>query len=157
MNPTPASSSAIAALLARSLALGQGELMLQLSSHNLQHKTLVSLLEDPDSSARIDPSLVILPLETLQRVVATLTAIAGDISAELSVAHNPFDATGRLAAAVTPVGKTQNPSCVNEDAAEMRWRGRTLRLLVRRIPDSPEEISECRVAVVGNVVRLCST
>ncbi|KAM0752371.1 hypothetical protein T439DRAFT_206754 [Meredithblackwellia eburnea MCA 4105] len=153
-SPTAATTAAIAALLDRSLALHNGELILQLSSHNLKHKTLVSLLEDPDTSTAVDPFLSVLPHSTVTKIVDTLSLVAKDINAELSIAHNPFDpTTGRIAAHVTPVGKTTVPSCVNDEEVEQKFRGRSLRLLVRRNPDGAQEIQECRVAVVGNVVR----
>lgn len=151
-NPNPTSSAGIAALIARHLALNHGELVVQVAEHNLKHKTVVSLLEDPDTELPLDFTAAVLPRATVDAIVATLSAIANDIDSELSVAFNPFDEAGRLSPAVTPVGATVVPSCVNEEAVEARWRGRALRLLVRRRPETAQDIQESRVAVVGNVV-----
>lgn len=74
-----------------------------------------------------------------------------EIRAEISVLWNPYDDEGRIRV-LDAKGLTECESSRNDEAVVERWRGKALRLLVRRIPQSAQEIVEARVAVVGNVV-----
>ncbi|KAI5480556.1 GTP-binding protein 1, partial [Pseudohyphozyma bogoriensis] len=145
--------AAIASLLTRSLELSHGELTLQLGRHNLKHKALVGLLEGPAADAPPDEVVSndpVLPLALRTDIINTLKTIASDIGAELFVCDDPYDDDGRLRTSRGPPG-TETASSANSDVVAARWSGKALRLMVRRVPDGASELSEVRVAVVGNV------
>ena len=85
------------------------------------------------------------------QLVSTLRSIGAEIRAETSVLWNPYDDEGRIRV-LEAKRLTECESSRNDEAVVARWRGKALRLLVRRIPQSAQEIVEARVAVVGNVV-----
>lgn len=150
--PSEASNSATAALLARSLQLRHGELILQLGPHNLHHKTLISIFDSPDdkSTTPAPDDEIVLPTTTVNTILATLKSIAGEIKSEVSILHNPFDDEGKRKIGEGPLA-TETASSANDETVKARWKGKTLRLLVRRIGEGAEDLNEVRVAVVGNV------
>jgi hypothetical protein len=167
IEPTESSNTAIAALLARSLTINHGELNLLLGPHNLSDKTLVSLFELPTvpvasvsgataSAAPEDgpssPTLLLLP-HMISTYLTTLQAIAAIINSKVSILVNPFLPSGLLSPAEGVGTGTETESSANEQSVTEHWRSKlALRVLVRRVPEGADELSEVRVAVVGNVV-----
>lgn len=146
-----ASNAAIAALLARTLDSRHGELVIHLDpAGNLQRRSLASLFDQPDTSITNDGNQPLLSQAKIDRLVKTLQTIAGAINARVAVLHNPYDADGKGKLVDGPLG-TESVSSANEEAIRERWRGKTLRLLIRRIGEGAEDINEIRVCVVGNV------
>ncbi|GJN90875.1 hypothetical protein Rhopal_003889-T1 [Rhodotorula paludigena] len=143
MNPTDADLAALGALVDRTLDRKHGEVVVQ--------RTAVSaLLDSPDPLTPLSPTEIVLTATQVDTVLSTLRQATVSLNSEVSILHNPFDAAGRPriddSAQLTPTA-----SAVNDDETTQRWRSKTLRLLVRRKPDSAEELLESRVAVVGNV------
>ena len=108
-----------------------------------------SLFDSPDAAATKDNSSV-LPKATVDAICATFETIATQIGARVSVLHNPFDDEGKRKAVEGPEG-TETASSANDEVQKERWRGKALRLLLRRVGDGAEDINEVRVCVVGNV------
>lgn len=147
-----ASNTAIAALLARALQLHHGELILQLdpaAQGNLKSRALSSLFDSPDAAVLIDDT-ALLSKTTVDSIFATFETIATQIGVKVSVLHNPFDDEGKRKEVEGPAG-TETASSANDEAHKERWRGKALRLLLRRIGEGAEDINEVRVCVVGNV------
>ncbi|KAK4056733.1 hypothetical protein OIO90_002285 [Microbotryomycetes sp. JL221] len=159
--------ASIAALLAHHLKLRKGELVLQLDPlGNLRSRSLGALFDDQDHSTSTNGTsqtngsddnatphadgIDRISRDQLDAAVTTLKTVADSINAKLSLLHNPFDDHGNLKE-IESSGGTETASSANDAATQTRWRGRTLRLLVRKVPDSAEEINEVRVCVVGNV------
>ncbi|GAA5875444.1 hypothetical protein JCM1840_003158 [Sporobolomyces johnsonii] len=148
-SPDEASTAALAGLLDRALQRSHGELVLQLGPHSLSLKTLASLFDRPESAVPIS-SDVILPKAQVDAILSTLRGIAGEINAAVSVLHNPFDNDGRWKKD-EKAKLTETESSANDEATAESWRGKALRLMVRRRPEGAEDLLETRVAVVGNV------
>ncbi|KAK4054420.1 hypothetical protein OIV83_000914 [Microbotryomycetes sp. JL201] len=153
------SQTSVAALLAHHLKLRKGELVVHLDPQtNLRSRSLSALFDEQEArgpSRNGDGSHeeavdVRLPRDQARNLVATVTAAAESINAKASVLHDPFDDEGKLKDNEGSPG-TETASSANDAATRERWRGRTLRLLVRKVPESAEEINEVRVCVVGNV------
>lgn len=150
VDPNPASLGALAALLARAIDRNSGELILCLGAHNLQHKSIASIFDSPDYAATpVAPGAVVLLPDTLVKVLDTLTQVTGEIHSAVSILHNPFTEMGTLAPASD--AKDPIPLSVNDEDIQKRWSSSTLRILIRRIPEGATDLSEIRVAVVGNV------
>lgn len=149
------SNAAIAALLARALQLHHDELILQLDptpSGNLSQRALSAIFDSPDAAAFSDTDdMVLLPKCTVTSILATLELVSAQIGARVSVLHNPFDDEGKRKDVERPSG-TKSTGSFNDEKLEQKWRGKTLRILVRRVGDGgAEDLNEVRVAVVGNV------
>lgn len=123
---------------------------------NLQSRSFIALFDQSDTSDIIESELsskterTRIPIDKVNAIVATLTAVADSINAKVCVLHNPFDDAGALKESEATSG-TETNSNVNDVPTRDKWRSRSLRLLVRKVPDSAEEINEVRVCVVGNV------
>lgn len=149
------SNAAIAALLARALQLHHDELILQLDptpSGNLSQRALSALFDLPDAAALADKDdTTLLHISTLKSILATLELVVAQIHARVSLLHNPFDNEGKRKVVDGPSG-TETASSSNDEKLAQRWKGKALRLLVRRVGEGgAEDLNEVRVAVVGNV------
>ncbi|CEQ42483.1 SPOSA6832_04297, partial [Sporobolomyces salmonicolor] len=148
--PDDSSTAALAGLLDRALQRSHGELVLQLGPHSLSRKTLASLLDGPELA--IPSSFeVFVPKTQIDAILSTLRMIAQEINAAVSVLHNPFDDEGRWKKD-DKAKLTETESSANDEATAERWRGKALRVMLRRRPEGAEDLLETRVAVVGNVV-----
>jgi hypothetical protein len=170
LEPTESSNTAIAALLARSLTINHGELNLLLGPHNLSDKTLVSIFELPAASTTPAPgaatvgapageneTLLLLP-HMISTYLTTLQAIAAIINSKASILVNPFLPSGLLSPMEGVGTGTESESSANEEAVTEHWKSKlAIRVLVRRVPEGADELSEVRVAVVGNVVSFVLT
>ncbi|BGP48599.1 hypothetical protein JCM10450v2_004475 [Rhodotorula kratochvilovae] len=149
-NPTDADLATIAALLDRTLTRLHGELVLQIGSHSLDRTSVAALLDPPNTKAPFTPDEVVLTASQVDAVLSTLRQSAMSLNSEVSILHNPYDEQGKPIAD-EGVKVTTTASAVNDEETAARWRGKALRLLVRRRPEGAEELIESRVAVVGNV------
>ncbi|SCV71890.1 BQ2448_4584 [Microbotryum intermedium] len=148
LTPTQESNSVLASLLARTLDLNRGELELHLAHHNLTSTSVSSLFEIPEPCLEpVPPVTFLLPPQQLKRITHTIQNIAQQIGADASILHNPFDDDQPH----LHTSLTTTPSAVNDDPTTHRWSNKALRILVRKIAESAHELSEVRVAVVGNV------
>ena len=146
-----ASNAALAALMARMLESSHGEKVLHLDPDgNLQHKDTASLFDEPDSTSTSEDQGALLPKTQVDAILRTLGVITSSINARVSVLHNPYDDEGKRKLVEGEIG-TETASSANDEAARERWRGKTLRLLVRRVGEGAEDINEVRLCVVGNV------
>jgi len=148
----PTLDSRLVSLLARQLDHNQGELIVQLSAHNLNSHSTIALFESQDPSF-VAPTDFLLPTTTVNSLVAALATAATELGAVATLLHNPFDLAGHYdqneGSGVE--GRTETEHSLNPDEVRLRWRGKTVRVLVRRIPSGATELNETRVAVVGNV------
>lgn len=146
-----ASNAALAALLARTLDSHHGEIVLHLDPNgNLLQRTTASLFDEPDSTSPGVDQGTLLPKAQVEAIMRTLGAITNTINSRVSILHNPYDDEGKRKQVEGPPG-TETASSSNDDATRERWRGKTLRLLIRRIGEGAEDINEVRLCVVGNV------
>lgn len=148
----PSLDSRLVSLLARQLDHNQGQLILQLSAHNLNSHSTISLFESQDPSFT-PPADFLLPQSTVDSLIATLSTAATDLAAVATLLHNPFTPAGTYddLQGTGTAGRTETDHALNPDDVRLRWRARTVRILVRRIPNGATELNETRVAVVGNV------
>lgn len=156
-SPTPESIPGIASLLARHLDAAKGELILSIGAHNLQLKTLASLFDHDRASPYVEPvegqtltEEVVLPRKTVDEILATFVAISAEINATTTILDSRFTSEGVPLPPTEVADQAPNASS-NDPRTQFRWTSRTLKLLVRRIPESAMDLIECRVAVVGNV------
>ncbi|BGP02407.1 hypothetical protein RTBOTA2_003883 [Rhodotorula toruloides] len=149
-NPNEDDVAAIATLLDRTLSRRHGELILQIGSHSLDETTVAALLELPDSKTVPPADTAVLTPAQIDAILSTLRSAVSIISSDVSILHNPYDESGKPrtdeSAQLTPT-----PSAINDDETAKRWKGKALRLLVRKKPEGAEELLESRVSVVGNV------
>lgn len=116
---------------------------------NLQSRAISSLFDTPDAAVTKDETAA-LPKTSVTAICATFETIATQIGARVSVLHNPFDDEGKRIQDDGPKG-TETASSTNDEERQERWRGKALRLLLRRVGEGAEDINEVRVCVVGNV------
>lgn len=109
-------------------------------------------MESPDSKQAIDPTAAVLKQGQVDTIVATLRQAVSAINSEVSILHNPFDPEEGKFKADDGVKLTPTASAVNDDETNRRWRNKALKLMVRRKPETAEDLIESRIAVVGNVV-----
>ncbi|BGP25049.1 GTP-binding protein 1 [Rhodotorula toruloides] len=149
-NPNEDDVASIATLLDHTLSRRHGELVLQIGSHSLDEVTLLALLELPDSRTLPPADAVVLTPAQIDAILSTLRSAVSLISSDVSILHTPYDDSGKLradeAARLTPT-----PSAINDEETAERWKGKALRLLVRKKPEGAEGLLESRVSVVGNV------
>lgn len=108
-------------------------------------------MESPDSKQAIDPSVTVLKQSEVDTILATLREALSTINSEVSILHNPFDGEGKYKAD-DGIKLTPTASAVNDEDTNRRWRNKALKLMVRRKPETAEDLIESRIAVVGNVV-----
>ncbi len=144
--------SRLLSLLARQLDHNQGQLIIQLSAHNLNSHSTISLFESQDQSF-VGPAEFVLPQSTVESLTASLATAATELGAVATLLHNPFDKDGNYddTEGTGPDGRTETEHALNPDDVRLRWRAKTVRILIRRIPNGATELNETRVAVVGNV------
>lgn len=104
-----------------------------------------------------DLNLPILPLTIVNQILTTLKSITSEIACECSILHNPFTPSGLYASSslssstLTQKALHETESSKNDETLEARWSNKSVKYLIRRIPENAFEIMESRVAVVGNV------
>ncbi|GAA5999936.1 hypothetical protein JCM10207_005979 [Rhodosporidiobolus poonsookiae] len=149
--PTDDNLAVLSALLDRTLDRRHGELVVALPRSTLSQSTFAALFDAPDLKAPLpaedDPGLTAAQVAT---VVETFSRALEGHNAVATVLHNPFNDDGTLRKD-EGVKLTETASAVNDDETERKWRGKALKLLVRRKPEGAEQLLETRVAVVGNV------
>lgn len=150
LEPSEADYGAIAGLLDRALLRLSGEIVVQIGAHSLTQKGIAAILEGPDSKQAIDPALTVLKQTEVNTILATLREALSTINSEVSILHNPFDADGKYEAD-DGIKLTPTASAVNDEDTNRRWRNKALKLMVRRKPETAEDLIESRIAVVGNV------
>lgn len=147
----------MASLLNRHIELSQGEVLLALSAHNLNEKSLASLFEAPDRSATTagtpSSSSSALPLVTKQDTLTALNSIkeaAAEVSLHASILWNPLDEMNE--SEETALKKYAPETSANDEETTRQWAAEdVLYVMVRAKPHTAEELLELRVAVVGNV------
>lgn len=144
--------SRLVALLASQLDLHRGELILQLAAHNLSSHATISLFDAPDPTFT-PPADFLLPQTSVTAVARSLASAATELGAVATVLHNPFDEAGRYkqSEGVGAAGGTETESALNSDEVTERWKGKAVRVLVRKAEGGATDLNETRVAVVGNV------
>ncbi|GAA97731.1 uncharacterized protein L969DRAFT_106089 [Mixia osmundae IAM 14324] len=133
----------LASLLARRLDVTRQDVVLCIGTHNIDEKDPAALLDSgydvPAESAQP------LTLPETEHILAILQAVANEIRAQASLVYSPL---------ILPREKPKTTAAdltVNDDQTRVRWQTNDLRILVRRIPDSAEDLTELRVAQCGNV------
>ncbi|GAA5878960.1 hypothetical protein JCM3774_000674 [Rhodotorula dairenensis] len=150
LNSVEADYAAIAGLLDRALLRHSGEVVVQIGTHSLTQKGIAAILESPDPKQAVNPAVAVLKQDQVETIVATLRQALSAINSEVSILHNPFDADGKLKAD-DAIKLTPTASAVNDEDTSRRWRSKALKLMVRRKPETAEDLIESRIAVVGNV------
>lgn len=117
---------------------------------NLLQRDTASLFDEPDPTCTSSSEHNLLPKTQVEAILRTLESITSTINSRVSILHNPYDDEGKRKLVEGTPG-TETASSANDDATRERWRGKTLRLLVRRIGEGAEDINEVRLCVVGNV------
>lgn len=100
----------------------------------------------------VDAATTTLTSTQAETVLRTLRSALTTVNSEASVLHNPYDESGKYKAD-DRVELTPTASAANDEETTKRWRNKALKLMVRRKPETAEDLIESRVAVVGNVVR----
>ena len=153
LNPSDASTSSLASLLNDQIEHAQGELLLAISSHNLNERSFASLFDDPDRSSSPSVKASALPLvtqENIQKACKSIKNAATEVSLHASILWNPMDE--RNALEDSAMSKYAIESSANDEEATRSWTANdTLFVLIRAKPHTAEELLELRVAVVGNV------
>lgn len=118
----------------------------------MSQRGIAAILESPDPKQPIEAAQVALTAAQVDQILATLRQAVQDINSEVSVLHNPYGEDGRVKTD-EGVKLTPTASAVNDEDTSRRWKSKALKLMVRRKPETAEDLIESRVAVVGNVVR----
>lgn len=138
---SPELVSTLAAMLSQQLDRARGDVVLALGPHNLGERTIASLFELSPGSTTTDGEAI--PNVKVEAIVATLRAAVAEIHAEATVLWPAAE------------GKVESDfgleSARNDEVATKRWGCTGIRILIRRIPNTAEDLTELRVAVVGNV------
>jgi hypothetical protein len=172
-SPNPATISSFASMIARSIDRSCGEVILCFGQHNLNQRSSSAIFDsaDPTISPLTTSATPFAPLDlssglatmsipsdpptsgnsdflspsTVDSILSTLCQIGSEINAAATILHNPYSPiTGQIASASSPASN-------NEESIQLRWTARSLRILIRRIPESSSQLSEVRICVVGNV------
>jgi GTPase len=130
--------TSLISLIAGKLASNTGELLLCIGPHNASATSLRALFHSTVSTG--NPMSI--PDETQDAIVTTLREVCASISAHLSVLH-----PSTPPALPTP----DSPHSANDEAVTKRWTPDGLRVMIRLAPRDAQDITELRVAVVGNV------
>lgn len=155
LEPSEASTSSLASLLNDQIDHAQGELLLCISSHNLNERSLVSLFDLPDRSssptrAEPGPSLPLVTSEDIQKAFKSIREAANEVSLFTSILWNPLEENNTLEE--DALGRYAPETSTNDDDTQRAWTAQdTLFVLIRAKPHTAEELLELRVAVVGNV------
>lgn len=151
LHPTESSTTSLASLLNSQIDHTHGELLLCLSSHNLNEKSLASLLEARDSaSPAAASSLPLLSQIDVETAYRSIKDACAEVQLHASILWNPFDQT--IAHEEAGLGKYAPVASQNDEETLRMWDAKeSLYIIVRAKPHSAEELLELRVAVVGNV------
>lgn len=151
LHPNESSTSSLASLLHGQIEHARGELLLCLSSHNLNERSLASLLDTRDAaSPTAHTSLPLLAQADVDQAFQSIKAACSEVSLYASILWNPFD-THNIAEEES-MAKYAPATSANDDDTLRKWDAKeSLHILVRAKPHTAEELLELRVAVVGNV------
>ncbi|PLW12307.1 hypothetical protein PCANC_16886 [Puccinia coronata f. sp. avenae] len=127
------------------------ELIIYLGPHNLHHPSIGVLFQSEYQIPAIDPNQRLsLTSDEKKQIIEALQAISKSIGAEIFTlwdglqdqnVHEPQPEEQSLA----------DKLAVNDEDVLMRWNPSSMRLMVRSIPENAHDITELRVACVGNV------
>jgi hypothetical protein len=130
--------TSLISLVAAKLATTAGELLLSIGPHNTSAPSLPALFHSTISTG----DAMSIPAETQEAILNTLRQACAAISAHLAVLY-PSTPSARP----TP----DSPYSANDEAVKKRWTPDGLRVMIRLAPRDAQDITELRVAVVGNV------
>ncbi|KAH8924834.1 P-loop containing nucleoside triphosphate hydrolase protein [Atractiella rhizophila] len=151
LNPTPESSATLSSYLQTQLDLSRsGEAVLFLGAHNLNSTSSLALFDDDSvrtpSATFSNPSTAFpLTKDEVIRIRTAFEGIAEDINAHATVLWDPLEHVGEK----TYLEKYE--SARNEEETVRNWEARCLIVLVRKVPEGAFDLSEVRIAAVGNV------
>jgi GTPase SAR1 family protein len=150
LKPTAESTSSIASLLNSQIDNSSGELLLCLSAHNLHERSIGALLEQPDHTTSNSPSLPLVSQSDIDTALHTLQEAASEVSLHASLLWNPLDQA--YAAEQVAIANYSPQFTVNDEDTAKRWNAdKSVYIMIRSKPHTAEELTELRVAVVGNV------
>lgn len=164
LKPTPDFTSSLASLLHRQIDHSQGEILLCLSAHNLNDRSLASIFDTPDptlsssSSKAATPASPETPLlvndDDVQTAFRSVKEACSEVSLHACILWNPLSAINGedgLSTEEKAISRYAPETSANDDETKAMWEAKALYIMVRAKPHTAEELLELRVAVVGNV------
>ena len=133
----------LAALLSTQIDRRHGEIVLNLGPHNLSEPSLSSLFDSAEGTSSLTAPFQT-TIEDRNAFLDTLDQAANEINCDLKLLWDSQHPTSCLTF-------NHTEQSLNDSTTTARWTPSGLMILIRRRVHSAEDISELRVAVVGNV------
>lgn len=106
---------------------------------NLDTHDWMQLFDPPDPTCTKDEGWIV-TADQSNAIIRSIRNAVDEIDARIGVLYDPLSSTSK-----------ERPAERNDDETNAKWTAKGMRLLLRRLPEGPAEITEIRIATCGNV------